>query len=82
MTMPIMLPSMMLSGFLFPVSTLPVFLQFVGSLLPLTYFIYILRSIVIKGIGLDLILPQTLALTVFAIVLLGLASLRFRKSLD
>ena len=82
MTMPIMLPSMMLSGFLFPISTLPVFLQFVGNLLPLTYFIYILRSIVIKGVGLDLILPQTIALSVFAVVLLGLASLRFRKSLD
>jgi ABC-2 type transport system permease protein len=82
MTMPIMLPSMILSGFIFPVSTLPVFLQFVGGLLPLTYFIYILRSIIIKGVGLDMIIPQTLALTFFAFLLLGLASLRFRKSLD
>jgi len=82
MTMPIMLPSMMLSGFIFPIATLPVFLQFVGSLLPLTYFIYILRSVVIKGVGLDMIMPQTLALAFFAILLLGLASLRFRKNLD
>jgi ABC-2 type transport system permease protein len=82
MTMPIMLPSFMLSGFLFPVSTLPVVLQLVGNLLPLTYFIYILRSIVIKGVGLELILPQTIALAFFAFLLLGLASLRFRKSLD
>ena len=82
MTMPIMLPSMILSGFIFPISTLPPFLQFVGGLLPLTYFIYILRSIVIKGVGLDMILPQTLALAFFAVLLLGLASLRFRKSLD
>jgi ABC-2 type transport system permease protein len=82
MTMPIMLPSMMLSGFIFPISSLPVFLQFVGNLLPLTYFIYILRSVVIKGVGLDLIIPQTIALTLFAIGLLGLAAWRFRKSLD
>lgn len=82
MTMPIMLPSFMLSGFLFPVSTLPIVLQFVGNLLPLTYFIYILRSVVIKGVGLDLIFPQTVALIFFAFLLLGLASLRFRKSLD
>jgi ABC-2 type transport system permease protein len=82
MTIPIMLPSMMLSGFLFPVSTLPAFLQIIGNLLPLTYFIYILRSIVVKGVGLDLIIPQTLALAFFAFLLLGLASLRFRKSLD
>jgi ABC-2 type transport system permease protein len=80
--MPIMLPSMMLSGFIFPISSLPVFLQFVGNLLPLTYFIYILRSVVIKGVGLDLIIPQTIALTLFAIGLLGLAAWRFRKSLD
>ncbi len=51
MTMPIMLPSMLLSGVFFPTSSLPVFLQMVGNLLPLTYFVYILRSIVIKGSG-------------------------------
>jgi hypothetical protein len=38
--------------------------------------------VVVKGVGLELIIPQTIALIVFAIVLLGLASLRFRKSLD
>lgn len=82
MTMPIMLPSMMLSGVFFPISSLPVFLQFVGNMLPLTYFVYILRSIVIKGVGLNMIMPQVIALTVFAIVLLGLAAMRFKKTLD
>ena len=82
MTMPILLPAMMLSGFIFPVSSLPVFLQFVGNLFPLTYFIYILRSIVVKGVGIQMIIPQTIALVVFAIVLLGAAALRFRKKLD
>jgi ABC-2 type transport system permease protein len=82
MTMPIMLPSMMLSGVFFPISSLPVFLQFVSNLLPLTYFVYILRSIVIKGVGLEMIIPQVIALTIFAIVLLGLAARRFQKTLD
>jgi ABC-2 type transport system permease protein len=82
MTMPIMLPSFMLSGFLFPVSSLPVFLQMIGNLLPLTYFIFILRSVVVKGAGLDLIMPQVFALSAFAFVLLVLAAMRFRKSLD
>jgi ABC-2 type transport system permease protein len=82
MTMPIMLPSMMLSGVFFPISSLPAFLQLVSGLLPLTYFIYILRSILVKGVGMDLIMPQVIALTIFAIVLLGLAAWRFRKSLD
>ncbi|HLO14204.1 MAG TPA: ABC transporter permease [Anaerolineales bacterium] len=82
MTMPIMLPSMLLSGVFFPTSSLPVFLQMVGNLLPLTYFVYILRSIVIKGVGLNMILPQVIALTIFAILLLGLAARRFQKTLD
>jgi drug efflux transport system permease protein len=82
MTMPIMLPSMMLSGVFFPISSMPVFLQAVGNLLPLTYFVYILRSIVVKGVGLNMIMPQVIALTVFAIVLLGLAAMRFKKTLD
>jgi ABC-2 type transport system permease protein len=82
MTMPIMLPSMMLSGVFFPLSSLPLFLQFVGNLLPLTYFVYILRSIVIKGVGINMIMPQVIALTAFAIALLGLAAMRFKKTLD
>jgi ABC-2 type transport system permease protein len=82
MTMPIMLPAMMLSGVFFPISSLPAFLQVVSNLLPLTYFIYILRSILVKGVGLDLIIPQIIALTIFAIVLLGLAVSRFQKTLD
>ena len=82
MTMPIMLPSMMLSGVFFPISSLPIFLQFVSNLLPLTYFIYILRSVLVKGVGMDMIIPQIVALTIFAIVLLGLAAGRFQKTLD
>ena len=82
MTIPIMLPSFMLSGFIFPISSLPPVLQAIGGLLPLTYFLVILRSIVIKGVGLDLLIPQTLTLAGFAVALLGLAALRFRKTLD
>jgi ABC-2 type transport system permease protein len=82
MTMPIMLPAMMLAGVFFPISSLPVFLQFVGKLLPLTYFVFILRSVLVKGVGLEMIIPQVIALTLFAIVLLGWAAIRFKKSLD
>ncbi len=82
MIMPIILPAMMLSGFIFPISSLPTVLQLVGDLLPTTYFIYMMRAVVVKGVGLDLIMPQTIALGLFAIALLGLAAWRFRKSLD
>jgi len=82
MTMPIMLPSMMLSGFIFPISSLPVILQAVGYMFPLTYYIILMRSIVIKGAGINLLMPQVLVLTAFAFALLGLAAWRFRKTLD
>jgi ABC-2 type transport system permease protein len=82
MVMPLMLPAMMLSGYIFPISSLPAVLQFVGALLPTTYFIYVMRAVVIKGVGLDLIMPQTIALAIFGIVMLGLAAWRFRKTLD
>ena len=82
MTMPIMLPSMMLSGFFFPVAALPAVLQFVSSLLPVTYFMIIVRSIVVKGAGLELLIPQTIALAAFSVVLVGIAALRFHKTLE
>ena len=82
MIMPMMLPAFMLSGYIFPISSLPLVLQLVGDLLPTTYFIYVIRAVVVKGVGLELIIPQTIALGVFAIALLGLAAWRFRKSLD
>jgi len=82
MTMPILLPAMMLSGFIFPVASLPVFLQLVGEIFPLTYFIYMLRAIVVKGVGIQMIIPQIIALAVFAFIFLGAAALRFNKKLD
>jgi ABC-2 type transport system permease protein len=82
MSMPILLPAMMLSGFIFPIASLPVFLQLVGEIFPLTYFIYILRSIVIKGVGIQMIIPQIIALSAFAVFFLGVAALRFNKKLD
>jgi ABC-2 type transport system permease protein len=82
MIMPVIMPAFMLSGFIFPVSSLPVVLQWVGYLLPTTYFIYMMRAVVIKGVGLSLILPQTIILGVFGVAMLGLAAWRFRKRLD
>jgi len=82
MIMPVMMPAMMLSGYIFPISSLPVALQFVGALLPTTYFIYVMRAVVIKGVGLSLILPQTIILGLFGVAMLALAAWRFHKRLD
>jgi ABC-2 type transport system permease protein len=82
MVMPIMLPTFFLSGFLFPISTLPAALQVISRFVPVTYFLVIVRSIVIKGTGLDLLMPQVIVLTIFSVALMGIAALRFRKTLD
>jgi ABC-2 type transport system permease protein len=82
MIMPLMMPAFMLSGYIFPISSLPVALQFVGALLPTTYFIFVMRAVVIKGAGLSLIMPQTIILAVFGVAMLALAAWRFRKRLD
>ena len=77
-----LLPSVFLSGFIYPIAAMPAFLQVVGSLIPLTYFLIVVRSIVIKGVDISLLMPQIIALLIFGVVLLGVASLRFRKRLD
>jgi ABC-2 type transport system permease protein len=82
MIMPVIMPAFMLSGFIFPLSSLPAALQFVGALLPTTYFIYVMRAVVIKGVGMSLIVPQTIILGVFGLAMLALAAWRFRKRLD
>jgi ABC-2 type transport system permease protein len=82
MIMPVMMPAMMLSGYIFPIASLPLALQFFGALLPTTYFIYVMRAVVIKGVGLSLILPQTIILAVFGVAMLALAAWRFHKRLD
>lgn len=82
LSQPILLPAMFLSGFLFPVSTLPPFLQLVSSIIPLRYFLVIVRGIVVKGIGFSFLIPQVVALCVFSVILVGLAISRFHKTLD
>lgn len=81
-SMPIMLPSMMLSGFLFPLESMPVVLQWIGHIVPLTYFLQITRGIVVKGVGFELLVTQTLALIGFAVAFMLLAALRFRKTIE
>jgi ABC-2 type transport system permease protein len=82
MVMPIMLPSMMLSGFIFPIAALPPFLRLVSNFLPITYFLVIARSVVIKGATIGYLIPQVIALCIFSVLLLAIAALRFRKTLD
>ncbi|MDH5405756.1 MAG: ABC transporter permease [Candidatus Aminicenantes bacterium] len=76
-----MLPSIILSGFVFPIENMPRALQMVTYLVPARYFISILRAIVLKGLGLSYLLQETLILTIFAIVMISLSTLRFKKQI-
>jgi drug efflux transport system permease protein len=73
------LPTIMLSGFIFPINSMPRALQIVTHLVPARYFLIALRGIVLKGTALGPLLPQLAALTVYAAAMLGLASLRLAR---
>jgi len=74
-----LLPTLMLSGFIFPISSMPAALQAVTYIVPARYFLVALRSIVLKGLGPSVYWQDLAALVVFAAVILGLASLRLRR---
>ena len=74
-----LIPSFVLSGFFFPRQGVPVPLQLLGSLIPMTYFLEIVRGIMLKGVGLSVLWPPALGLTIFAIVVMAIAVNRFRK---
>lgn len=73
------LPTMLLSGFVFPIASMPRALQLVTLIIPARYFLVALRAIVLKGVGIDVIAGSLGALAVFAVAVLGLAALRLRR---
>jgi ABC-2 type transport system permease protein len=75
-------PAFMLSGFNFPIQNMPTVVQYLTYLNPLRYFMEIVRGVFLKGVGLDILWPQLLALFVYGVVILGLSALRFHKTLD
>ncbi len=77
-----MLPSIFLSGFFFPLAAMPQFLQWISYAIPLRYFLIVVRGIVLKGVGASALLPEIIALSVFAFIVMGVAAKRFHKRLD
>ncbi|HUW35786.1 MAG TPA: ABC transporter permease [Rhodocyclaceae bacterium] len=75
-------PMFILSGFSFPISSMPPVLQWFTYLDPLRYFLVIIRSCFLKGVGIAVLWPQMAALAALSASLLAIAVLRFRKSLD
>ncbi len=77
-----LLPSIFLSGFFFPLEAMPTVLQWVSYLMPLRYYLVILRALLLKGVGLEMIQFDVIAMTLFAVAIMAAAALRFRKRLD
>jgi ABC-2 type transport system permease protein len=73
---------MLLSGVIYPRSIMPLIPQWIGSLLPLTYFIRISRGIILKGVGLQFLVSDVLALVIYSLLVMIAASLNFKKRLD
>ena len=77
-----LLPTIFLSGFFFPLQSMPKVLQWVSYLLPLRYYLNIIRSLMLKENGLIGLQDEIIALVIFGLALLTVASLRFKKRLD
>ncbi|MCL6097671.1 MAG: ABC transporter permease, partial [Bacteroidetes bacterium] len=78
----IMMPMIYLSGFAFPIENMPKIIQYITYLIPLRYYITILRGVILKGASFFELLPETGMLLLFGILILFLSAKRFRKRLE
>jgi ABC-2 type transport system permease protein len=76
------LPSILLSGFMFPFRGMPTWAQWLGEVLPITHFLRIARGILLKGNGLVDVLPQIWPIALFTVVVLTIGVKRYRQTLD
>lgn len=80
MTMLITMPSILMSGFVFPRDTMPGALILLSDAIPVTYYMDIIRGIVVRGAGIEELWPSVTALVIIAVILLTISTTRFRKS--
>ena len=77
-----MLPSILLSGFMFPFRGMPGWAQAIGEAIPVTHFLRVVRGALLKGEGLATLWPSHVALGIFVCIVTALAMLRYRRTLD
>ena len=75
------MPNILLSGFMYPIENMPVAIQYLTYLIPLRYFLQIVRGIFLRGVGAEVLWPQMVALVVFGVVTFAIGALAFRKRL-
>ncbi|HBQ87376.1 MAG TPA: ABC transporter permease [Syntrophomonas sp.] len=77
----VMLPSILLSGFMFPRLAMPDFIYYLSYIIPLTYYLDIIRGIILKGIGFQYLIGQVSALFIFSLLMLTVSTLKFKKKI-
>ena len=82
MSMMFLLPSILLSGFMFPFAGMPVWARWIGECMPLTHYLRIVRSIMLKGSTLFELKQDSLALGGLMVIVMVIAVSRFRRTLD
>lgn len=82
MTVFVLLPSILLSGFMFPYEGMPEIAQYIAETLPATHYMRLIRGVILRDVGFTDMMPDVYWLTLFTIAGLTIASLRFKKSLD
>lgn len=78
----LMLPTMLLSGFIFPISSMPIPLRVLSHIIPARYFLTIIRGIMLKGIGIEYLWPQTITLIGITILLISISVKKFKIRLE
>ena len=78
----VMMPMMYISGFVFPIENMPMPLQYLSLAIPMRYYLIVIRSIILKGVGMGTLWPQALMLVLMGFAILLASALRFRKKLD
>jgi ABC-2 type transport system permease protein len=73
---------MLLTGFIYPRATMPLWTQLIGDLIPMTYFVRVIRGIMTKGVSLTFLWTDSLTLVVYAVVVLAIAAAISKKRLD
>lgn len=77
-----MLPAFTLSGFVFPIVNMPEIVQYLTFLIPLRYFLIIVRGVFLKGVGMEVLYPQYAAMAVISFAILAFSVMRFRRTID
>lgn len=77
-----LLPTLLLSGFIFPIKNMPILLQIITNIVPAKYYLVALRSVMVKGVGVEAFWEQLVFLLIFCVVILSISIIRMRKDIE